>query len=151
MRSRTPFRLFQICLVFAAILFFSAGLRKDCVLYAQKTELAQKPDFSQTNWDDESEEGGENEASLSGVNWDDESEEENSGTNDFRDIEAKEKKMQVIGFFIFIFYVIGGAYTAYLTRNRKIAVQTPPEILILMHTLWPLELLLLPFFGKKMR
>jgi hypothetical protein len=49
---------------------------------------------------------------------------------------------------LFLIYFVGCFATAYFTRNRAITLRTPPEILILLHTFWPVELLLTPFIRQ---
>jgi hypothetical protein len=131
-------------------------------LIAQTTESAsvnedsnQSQDLSQINWDEEesSEEGGDN--GLAGMNFDEEGE-SSEEDNDYQDKEikaeeAREKIILIKGFLFFSLYILGGILTAYFTRDRKVAVQYPPELLILLHTFWPIAWIFLMFAGKKVR
>lgn len=135
-------------------------------------------DLSNINWSDETEE--EEEADLtnesaeenpaaaetqssdpSGMSWEDE-EGENTGDKvddsfmtmtkaEEKDLATKETRIHFFGFILFIGYILGGVLTGYFSRNRKLAINYPPELLILLHTVWPLEWLFLTFAGKKVR
>ncbi len=118
------------------------------------------------------------EENLSGINWDEEEataeDSEDPATMDWGEadepgiteeeeriaaqkaedrkaLEKREFRIHVWGFFLFAFYLIGIAYTAYFTRNRKIAVHYAPELLIILHMLWPLQWLSLLFAGQKVK
>ncbi len=101
----------------------------------------EKGDFSGESWEDE---GSENESDaadgLQALN-----------QSDIDKLDSQERQVHIYGFILFIGYILGGILTAFVTRNRKIAVSYPPELLILLHTFWPLELLLIPFGGKPVR
>ncbi len=148
---------------------------------AQNQPQTKSNDFSTVNWDDDSTEENMETDNLSNVDRDEapsetavESEDqsnigwEDDGTDEQADdeeedglmtmnkeeidhLESKERDIHIWGFFLVIAYMFGGILTAYFTRNRKLAVDSPPELLILLHSLWPLEWLLYPFFGKRVR
>jgi len=118
-------------------------------------------DFSDINWDEESTQESTETADFSETNWG-ENDEKSDGTEDTEDyfdtpresreeIEKREGIVHLWGFLLFVVYILGGAYTAYFTRDRKLAVHYPPELLILLHTVWPVEWLCLIFAGKKVR
>jgi hypothetical protein len=124
---------------------------------SKSTSTEAGENLSQIDWDEEetSEENGEE--GLAGMNWDDdeataeEASEEEAYNLDIKAEEALEKMILIKGFLFFIFYILGGILTAYFTRDRKLSVSYPPELLILLHTFWPIELLCLTFAGKKVR
>ena len=124
---------------------------------SDNTSTEADQNLSQIDWDEEetSEENGEE--GLAGMNWDDdeateeEAFEEEAYNRDIRAEEALEKMILIKGFLFFIFYILGGILTAYFTRDRKLSVSYPPELLILLHTFWPVELVCLTFAGKKVR
>ena len=70
---------------------------------------------------------------------------------DRRAVAEREFKLHVWGFLLFVFYLAGAVVTAYFTRNRKIAVHYPPELLIVLHTFWPLQWIFLLFAGQKVK
>ena len=128
--------------------------------------VEKKKDLSAVNWDTAEEEkdtaaGDKVENNLSTTSWEDEESDpkedaENAAADqkredEYRVIEKQERGVQIAGFFIFCMYLLGKFLTAYFTRNRKLAVNYSPELLILLHRLWPLQWLLLPFFGQKVR
>ncbi|MBT4638080.1 MAG: hypothetical protein HOK67_26375 [Deltaproteobacteria bacterium] len=98
---------------------------------------------------------------LSNESWEDEDSSETDtdesgglqtlNQKDLEALESRERMIHITGFLLFVGYIMGGILTAFITRNRKIAVAYPPELLILLHTFWPLELILLPFLGKTVR
>jgi len=129
-----------------------------------------KTDLSSVNGDTEEEDTGTAEKAnpdfksgddLSTISWEDEDadpeeEAENKAADkkreeEYRVIEKQERTIQIAGFFTFCVYLFGMFLTAYFTRNRKLSVNYPPELLILLHALWPLQWLLLPFAGQKVR
>jgi hypothetical protein len=124
---------------------------------SDNTSTEADQNLSQIDWDEEetSEENGEE--GLAGMNWDDdeataeEASEEEAYNRDIKAEEALEKMILIKGFLFFIFYILGGILTAYFTRDRKLSVSYPPELLILLHTFWPVELVCLTFAGKKVR
>jgi hypothetical protein len=63
----------------------------------------------------------------------------------------KEGKIHSWGFLLFIGYLGGCLLTGFFSRNRKLAVTYPPELLIVLHSVWPLEWVFLLFAGKKVR
>lgn len=67
------------------------------------------------------------------------------------ELAGQERRVHIYGFFTFIGYIIGGILTAFFTRNRKLAIDYPPELLIVLHTFWPVEWLFILFAGKKVR
>lgn len=118
-------------------------------------------DLSKESWADDPGQGEEQNGALSEVSWED-AEGENSGMEDDdsfmriseeeeKALAGKERRIHIYGFILFIGYILGGILTAYFTRNRKVAVDYPPELLIILHTLWPVEWLFLIFAGKKVR
>jgi hypothetical protein len=121
--------------------------------------------LSAVNWDEEGdmEEPSPDEkekGDFSGESWEDEGDENESDAadglqalnqSDIDKLDSEERQVHIYGFLLFIGYIFGGILTAFVTRNRKIAVSYPPELLILLHTFWPLELLLIPFGGKPVR
>ncbi len=119
-------------------------------------------DFSQESWEDDPAEGGETTADLSQMSWEDEPGEETPqaeslsayqgmSVEEEEALELRERQIHYAGFVLFIGYILGGLLTAYFTRNRKLAVNYPPELLILLHTVWPVEWLFMLFAGKKVR
>lgn len=130
-------------------------------LLAQSTDPAlesasteEDANLSEIDWDEEETSEGGEEAGLSGMNWDEEGEssgEDSSYEAEIKVLEAQDKMVLIKGFLFFSLYILGGVFTAYYTRDRKLAVQYPPELLILLHTFWPLEWLCLTFAGKKVR
>ncbi len=118
-------------------------------------------DLSNESWEDEPTAEEEKSGGLSGMNWEDE---EGEGAETKEDdsfmtmteeeeiaLESRERRIHFFGFFLFIGYILGGILTGFFTRNRKLAVDYPPELLILLHSVWPLEWLFLTFAGKKVR
>lgn len=111
--------------------------------------------------EEETDTGEKAENSLSGESWEDEDadpaeEAKNAAADQLREeeykvIEKQERAVQIAGFATFCIYFFGMFLTAYFTRNRRLAVNYPPELLILLHALWPLQWLLLPFFGQRVR
>jgi len=122
-------------------------------------------DLSTVNWDEEgdteeSSPSEKEEGDFSGESWEDEGTDDESDTteglqtlkqSEIDELDSQERQVHIYGFMLFIGYILGGILTAFVTRNRKIAVSYPPELLILLHTFWPLELLLIPFGGKPVR
>lgn len=163
------FRLFFAALLLSA----SVGLAIASTT-VQPSKTADASDLSNVSWDDEGNTDSDSTAkdedlttdknsagNLINQNWDDE---ESSDTftemedslqtmnkEDIKALDSKERLIHISGFILFIGYILGGILTAFITRNRKIAVAYPPELLILLHTVWPLELLLVPFGGKPVR
>ena len=114
--------------------------------------------ISDINWDEGEEDSGTQSEDLSETNWDeglddDTTEEEQAAiavrSEDRKVIEARELTVHLWGFLMFVGYLLGLVYTAYFTRNRKIAVHYAPELLIILHLLWPLEWISMVFAGKK--
>lgn len=125
-------------------------------------ESTEKIDFSKQSWEDEPAEEGNAETDLSKMSWEDEPGENDTqrkSKNGYQAMSAeeeealdiKERKIHYAGFVLFIGYILGGVLTGYYSRNRKLAVDYPPELLILLHTVWPVEWLFLLFAGKKVR
>jgi len=94
--------------------------------------------------------------------WEDEEAEEDEDGLSAQEVAAAELKQQRLtlladqerflhlwGFTLFAVYLVGGVLTAYFTRHHRLIRRFPPELLILLHTFWPLELLLLPFGRRK--
>lgn len=171
--TKRPLRLFSILLLTLFLFIYDPAAAAP----GDQTGSTVETDMSTVSGDEEegeSTEAAPGEEDLSTVNWDEASDTEESAVSGWQDEEdtvetAEDKAMQVLrmaeiealesrerlihisGFILFIGYIIGGVLTAFITRNRRIALDFPPELLILLHTLWPLELLLLPFFGKSAR
>ncbi|MCP4298818.1 MAG: hypothetical protein GY786_24825 [Proteobacteria bacterium] len=140
--------------------------------FGQEKPAEKAQPLSGVNWDDEVSNPVEKTESLSGVDWDEEEESETDklqktgpGETNWDDEESEESEFpeetelpQNVpaktlfshwqGGLLFLFYLSGCFVTAYFTRNRAISLKTPPELLIILHTFWPLELLLTPFFKK---
>lgn len=135
----------------------------------------QEKDYSKESWEDEAAEIGEDlskmswedepvmgkEQDLSEMNWADE-EGENSfpeGELPLEEISQTDEKARalmernthIFGFLFFFLYILGGLFTAYFSRNRKVAIDYPPELLILLHSVWPVEWIFMLFAGKKVR
>ncbi|MBU2647619.1 hypothetical protein KKI24_23125 [bacterium] len=122
-------------------------------------------DLSKENWEDEksSKDVTEKEAAsdLSKESWEDEGSAKNvpekedglqmMKQEEIDKLDSRERLIHLSGFALFIGYILGGVLTAFATRNRKLAVSLPPELLILLHTFWPLELILLPFMRARIR
>jgi hypothetical protein len=119
----------------------------------------EEEDLSQESWADETEStsGGE----LSDMSWEDEEGEYEEGEAEQFDsgmtqademaLDLKEQRIHMYGFLMFVGYILGALLTGYFTRNRKLAVDYPPELLIVLHTVWPLEWVFMLFAGKKVR
>jgi hypothetical protein len=158
---RALFRSLAMTLLIALFLISQPSLS----LAADTTE--KKTDLSTVNWDTEEEEDSKDkeankvENNLSTTSWEDEETDatqdaENAAADqkqkdEFVVIEKQERIVQIAGFGVFCIYLFGMLLTAYFTRNRKLAVNYSPELLILLHAFWPLQWLLLPFFGQKVR
>lgn len=177
----SPFKRYRQSILLIIILLTAAVLITTGSLYAARSDSAASTDLSQMNWDteedtaktDESlsdvnwdEEGDDAEAEIDGDNlaaesWEDEDTGEESiaeedelqvlNEEDLEKLESQERFIHISGFVLFIGYILGGILTAFFTRNRQIATTIPPELLILLHSVWPLELLLTPLFGKVSR
>lgn len=163
---KTPFALFLFLSIFC-LLAFSTPVTADQNT-EDTTDLSQmdwsddpeEEDLSQESWADEegdSESGGE----LSDMSWEDE-EGEHEGIDavgagpgmtqeEEMALDIKERRVHIFGFLLFVGYIIGALLTGYFTRNRKLAVDYPPELLILLHTVWPIEWVFMLFAGKKVR
>jgi len=156
---RALYRSLAMTLLVALFLTWQPALS----LAADTTE--KKTDLSTVNWDTEEEEDTKDadkvENNLSTTSWEDEEtdpekEAENKAADqkqedEFLEIEKQERIAQIAGFGVFCVYLFGMILTAYFTRNRRLAVNYSPELLILLHAFWPLQWLLLPFFGQKVR
>jgi uncharacterized membrane protein YhdT len=118
-------------------------------------------DLSAVNWDEdvtEERNRGDEGAVLSG-SWEDEASddevdelaaiESERRLQAMAKLDARERVTHLWGFGVFIVYLLGGILTAYCTRNRKVALEYPPELMIVLHTFWPIELLLLPLVGRR--
>jgi|APSaa5957512622_1039677.scaffolds.fasta_scaffold68066_2 hypothetical protein len=161
MDCRALFRSLALTLLIALFLTNQPTLS----LAVDATE--KKTDLSSVNWDTEEEEDSKEkeadkvENNLSTTSWEDEeTDSEQDAKNaaadqkqkeEFVVIEKQERIVQIAGFGVFCIYLFGMFLTAYFTRNRKLAVNYSPELLILLHAFWPLQWLLLPFFGQKVR
>ncbi|MFH2129026.1 MAG: hypothetical protein ABIK68_01520 [bacterium] len=123
-------------------------------------------DLSAVNWDDATDETPASQektadSDLSKESWEDEGSskdvaEKEDGLQMMKQeeidkLDSRERLIHVSGFALFMGYILGGVLTAFATRNRKLAVSLPPELLILLHTFWPLELILLPFMRTRVR
>lgn len=134
----------------------------------EQTEETQ--DFSNMNWDKEEPEAGITEQELGAMNWDEEETDENSSENGLDTVDWDEEasannnepwkqeehptqkvadeqisspfQIHLTGSLIFIFYVMGGILTAFATRKSKFIQDTLPEWIIILHTIWPLEWIL---------
>lgn len=119
-------------------------------------------DLSKESWEDEpaDKQGGAG-GDLSEMSWEDE---EGEGSQDQtqqtmkemtaqeeKALDDQERKTHIYGFLMFIGYILGALLTGFYTRNRKLAVEYPPELLMVLHTVWPIEWLFLIFAGKKVR
>jgi len=123
---------------------------------AQETNKLEEQSLMDTNWD---EEGTDEEDTVSAESWQEEdtveaSEEDNRAMGilskaDLEKVEAEEKRIHIYGFLLFAIYVLGCILTAYMTRNKRIATEYPPELLILLHTVWPLEIIIVLVMGIK--
>ena len=165
-------------LYFVAIVFFlSIGLHP---AFAQEKPITNTTDLSEMDWSDDSQEkSGETE--LSNMDWSDDPKEKTNDSSDLsnmswqddddgtkssveedkakavakelaeEEIAKMESRTHFYGFVLFIGYILGAVLTGYFTRNRKLAVSYPPELLILLHTVWPVEWLFMIFAGKKVR
>ena len=111
-------------------------------LVAQEKEVIEKEsptDLSTVSWEDDTSTRGRAKRELSGMD-------KTKQRDEIKRLEERERWTTIWGFFFFLLYTLGGVLTAYLTRDKKVAVLYPPELLILLHTFWPLEWLLLPLF-----
>ena len=110
--------------------------------WSDEPETPAGDDFSESSWEDEE----EDQATL------DEDDSFMTMTKAEEDaLEGQEKRIHIYGFLLFIGYILGALFTGYFTRNRKLAVDYPPELLIILHTLWPLEWVFMLFAGQKVR
>jgi len=165
MTKRKPTH-FCFMLIIVLLLFSAAISLNASISVAQQSDSQASSDLSEVDWDSEEEptEGtdattGDNE--LSNTSWEDEDSseddtDESGGLQSFNQeqidkLDSEERLIHISGFLLFFGYIVGGILTAFITRNRKIAVIYPPELLILLHTVWPLELMLLLFLGKTVR
>jgi len=124
----------------------------------QPAKIEGVSDLSSVNWDEEERTGAGN---LTNQDWDEEESNKTDGKaeeglqtlnqEEIRALDSKERLIHISGFFLFVGYILGGILTAFLTRNRLIASRSPPELLILLHTFWPIELVLLLFWRKPVR
>ena len=148
---------FRLLLIACLSIVYGIGSVYSVVL-AQEQSAAEE-NLSGIDWDEEeaTAEGSEDPATMDWGEADEPGiteEEERIAAQKVEDRKALEKrefKIHVWGFFLFAFYLIGIAYTAYFTRNRKIAVHYAPELLIILHMLWPLQWLSLLFAGQKVK
>lgn len=167
--------LFQLIVFFSISFFLITPLS-----IAQDTKVTDSTDLSQMDWSDEPEEESVSDTDLSQMTWDDEPEEEEGATENLSEMswedeegetdemdeeetfepltledeaarESRERRTHVFGFLLFIGYILCGVLTAFFTRNRKLAVDYPPELLMLLHTFWPIEWIFMIFAGKKVR
>ena len=113
--------------------------------------------LSNMNWDEEEEQNTDevNNSDLGSMDWDEggETEQEDEQSEEALQAElAAEERSELIthcfGFLFFVIYLGGLIGTAYFTRDKKIAVEYPPELLILLHAFWPIEWLLVPLLVK---
>lgn len=103
------------------------------------------------NWDEEETDENATENGLDTVNWDDETsannnepwKQEESPTTEVNDAQISSPfQIHLTGSLVFIFYVIGGILTAFATRKSKFIQDTLPEWIMILHTIWPLEWIL---------
>ena len=139
----------------------------------EKTEEAESTsvgDLQNINWDEEDPEdsaigdaasgkqSGTSTSNLQSINWDDEDGDEQPA--DFiqppesREAgeELSEGQIMLIhwsGGILFLLYISGSLGSGYFLRNSTLSSRFPPDILIILHTLWPLEWAILPFFKKR--
>lgn len=124
----------------------------------QSGEQIDTENLGSMDWDDSSDSGNES-GELSGINWDEgadtmEEPEESAEEEEARykaEADAEERQAMIthlLGFLLCVLYLVGLVGTAYFTRQRKIAVESPPELMILLHTFWPIEWLLVPLMAK---
>lgn len=110
---------------------------EDAAASNQKTE-----DFSDMSWeDDETDKPAAEGFDLS----------REMTKTEVAELAGQERTVHVYGFLMFIGYIIGGILTAFFTRNRKLAIDYPPELLIVLHTFWPIEWIFMLFAGKRVR
>ena len=95
---------------------------------------------------------------LQSINWDDEGSADESAdfiqpppSREARE-ELSEGRILFIhwsGAILFLLYVSGSLGSGYFLRNSTLSARFPPDILIVLHTFWPLEWAMLPFFRQK--
>ena len=154
------FRLALLSITSLSIVWCIGGLGS--VAFAQGSSAGEE-NLSGINWDEEeaAESGTEQDGGdPATMDWG-ESEDPNIAAEENRAaaqtvedrkiIEGREFVVHVWGFSLFALYLVGIVYTAYFTRNRKIAVHYAPELLILLHMLWPLQWVCLLFAGQKVK
>lgn len=123
---------------------------------------SEEPSLSDMNWDDEPEGTTNNnseavdEGALSGINWDEGADETSEATSVVMEqkapaplpltAEEKDPFYHWKGGALFLLYLFGAFFTGHFTRKLGITQRLAPEFLILLHTFWPLEWLLIPFF-----
>lgn len=137
-------KLFKITTIIFALVILGDVSGFVNVSNAQEMNKTEEQDLINTNWDEEE--------SVSVESWQEEdtieaTEEDNRAMGilskeDLALVEAQEKRVHIFGFLLFTGYILGSILTAYMTRNKKIATEYPPELLILLHTFWPIEILL---------
>ncbi len=136
----------------------------------EETESTSVSDLQNINWDEEDaedsaigeaesdSESGTSTSSLQSINWDDEGSDDESA--DFihppesreASEELSEGEIMLIhwsGSILFLLYISMSLGSGYFLRNSKLSERFPPDILIILHTLWPLEWAMLPFFRKR--
>lgn len=131
----------------------------------QEQAITSTTDLSNVDWSDEPTEETKKTEDYSNMSWEDEAGDEEAKEDseeaskalmavteeEEKALEDRERRIHILGFILFVGYLVGGTLTAYFTRNRKLAIDYPPELLILLHTVWPLEWVFLTFAGKKVR
>ncbi len=95
---------------------------------------------------------------LQNINWDDEGSDEKPGdfiqppqTREGRE-ELSEGRIMFIhwsGAILFLLYITGSLGSGYFLRNSTLSTRFPPDLLIILHTFWPLEWVMLLFFRRK--
>lgn len=165
--------------IILVLCFISTVVMAQAAQSGSEQKVTDDTDLSGINWDEEETTEEINTDDLSNMSWEDEPALKGSQTTDFSEtdwgageesetsaedddffknviknraaIEKREMVTHIWGFLLFVFYLTGGIFTAYFTRDRKLSVHYAPELLILLHTFWPLEWLCLLFAGKKVR
>lgn len=119
--------------------------------FAQTNTPDKERPLSDINWVEEVSETSDETQPLSEINWGEEEEGVETEPPDLNWANGTDKRPQFshwLNGFLFLVYLSGCFVTAFITRDKAISLKTPPEFLIILHTFWPLELLLIPFFKK---
>ena len=127
----------------------------------EETPLDTSPaNLQNINWDEETAENSEDASpptrgnALQNIDWDaEESTTTTSAPAVLATVDEATVEQQILrthwqGSVLFLVYTFGAFLTAYLLRNSGVASRFPPDLLMLLHVLWPLEWMLVLFFKE---